>query len=82
LKRRPLYVTLDLDVLDPSYFPGTGAPEPMGVSVKELHEAVLSLKRFDIVGADVMELAPHYDPSHASSAVAAFFVRELLLLMG
>ena len=78
---RPLYVTLDLDVLDPACFPGTGAPEPMGVSVKELHEAVLSLDGFDIMGADVMELAPHYDPSHASSAVAAFFARELLLMM-
>jgi agmatinase len=77
----PLYVTLDLDVLDPSCFPGTGAPEPMGVSVRELHEAVVSLDGLDIVGADVMELAPHYDPSHASSAVAAFFARELLLLM-
>jgi agmatinase len=78
----PLYVTLDLDVLDPSCFPGTGAPEPMGVSVKELHAAVLSLDGYDIVGADVMELAPHYDTSHASSAVAAFFARELLLVMG
>jgi agmatinase len=78
----PLYITLDLDVLDPSCFPGTGAPEPMGVSVKELHEAVVSLDGLNIVGADVMELAPHYDPSHASSAVAAFFTRELLLMMG
>jgi agmatinase len=81
-KRPPLYVTLDLDVLDPAFFPGTGAPEPRGVSVKELHEAILSLDGFNIVGADVMELAPHYDPSHASSAVAAFFARELLLMMG
>jgi agmatinase len=54
----------------------------MGVSVKELHEAVVSLDGLNIVGADVMELAPHYDPSHASSAVAAFFTRELLLMMG
>jgi agmatinase len=81
-KRPPLYVTLDLDVLDPAFFPGTGAPEPMGVSVKELHESILSLDGFDIVGADVMELAPHYDPSHASSCVAAFFARELLIMMG
>jgi agmatinase len=82
MKMPTLYVTLDLDVLDPSCFPGTGAPEPVGVSVRELHEAVLSLDGLPIVGADVMELAPHYDPSHASSSVAAFFARELLLMMG
>ena len=81
-KDRPLYVTIDLDILDTAFFPGTGAPEPMGVSVKALHDALLRFKGFGIVGADVMELSPHYDTSRASSAVASFIVREMLLLMG
>lgn len=77
--KSPLYVTIDLDVLDPSVFAGTGTPEPGGVSFKELLEAVCSLSRCNIVGADVVELSPHYDVSGVSTASACKILRELML---
>lgn len=81
LGKVPVYVTVDLDVLDPSVFPGTGTPEPGGVTFKELHEALISLKHLNIVGADVVELSPHYDTTGASTACACKVLRELLLVM-
>ncbi len=79
LAGKPVYFSLDLDVLDPSVFCGTGTPEPGGVSFRELLEAVLRLHALNIVGCDVNELSPHYDQSGASTAVACKIVRELLL---
>lgn len=80
LKGKPVYFTIDLDVLDPSIFPGTGTPEPGGISFAALHEAVLAVgSSLRIVGADINELAPHYDPSGCSTAVACKVLRELLL---
>ncbi|MGL5435379.1 MAG: agmatinase [Lachnospiraceae bacterium] len=80
LKDRPVYLTIDLDVLDPSVFPGTGTPEAGGVTFMELlgaaTEACLQL---NIVGCDVNELCPVYDPSGVSTAVAGKIVRELLI---
>lgn len=75
----PVYVTVDLDVLDPGCFCGTGTPEPGGVSFSALLQALLALDALDIIGADVCELSPHYDPSGASTAAACKVVRELLL---
>ena len=74
-----MYFTLDLDVLDPSVFPGTGTPEAGGISFNELLDAIHSLKDLDIVGCDINELSPHYDISGASTAVACKILRELLL---
>ncbi len=83
LKGEPVYFTLDLDVLDPSVFPGTGTPEPGGVSFDELRRAaVLVCRNARIVGCDVNELCPHYDQSGVSTAVACKIVREMLLAMG
>lgn len=82
LKGIPVYFSLDLDVLDPSVFSGTGTPEPGGVSFKELHNAVLALKELNIVGADIVELSPHYDISGASTAAACKITREILLAIG
>ncbi|WBW98183.1 agmatinase [Oceanirhabdus sp. W0125-5] len=76
---RPVYVTIDLDVLDPSIFAGTGTPEPGGVSYKELQEAIIKLKKLNIVGSDVVELSPQYDVSGVSTAVACKVIRELVL---
>lgn len=76
---RPVYVSVDLDVLDPSVFPGTGTPEPGGVSFKELLEALKLLRGLRVVGADVMEFSPPYDPSGISAAAACKTVRELVL---
>ncbi|HPJ02659.1 MAG TPA: agmatinase [Candidatus Limiplasma sp.] len=81
LKGKPVYFTLDLDILDPAWFPGTGTPEPGGVSFTDLLSAVLKLHKVELVGCDVVELAPHYDPSGASTAVACKLVREILLQM-
>ena len=77
---RPVYFTLDLDVLDPSVFPGTGTPEPGGLSFDQLRQAVTQVcQKAQIVACDVNELAPHYDPSGVSTAVACKIVREMLL---
>lgn len=80
LKDKPVYFTLDLDVLDPSVFPGTGTPEPGGVSFEELRKAAtLVCSKLRIVGCDVNELSPHYDQSGVSTIVACKIVREMLL---
>lgn len=75
----PVYLTLDLDVLDPSIFPGTGTPEAGGATFTELLNALLQLHRVNVVGCDLVELSPHYDPSGASTAVACKLTREILL---
>lgn len=81
LKDKPIYFTLDLDVLDPSVFPGTGTPEPGGISFLELLQAVIKLGELNIVGCDVNELSPVYDQSGVSTAVACKIIRELLLTL-
>ncbi len=82
LKGKPVYFTLDLDVLDPSVFPGTGTPEPGGVSFDELRKAAtLVCEQGNIVGCDVNELSPHYDQSGVSTMVACKIVREMLLAL-
>jgi len=69
-----------LDILDPSVFPGTGTPEAGGVTFLQLLAAVLAVcDQLDIVGCDVNELCPIYDPSGVSTAVAGKIVRELLI---
>jgi len=81
IKDAPVYVSIDLDVLDPSIFPGTGTPEPGGVTFQELLAGIHGLQKARIVGADVVELSPHYDASGVSNVVAAKVVRELALVM-
>lgn len=79
LKGKPVYFSIDLDVLDPSVFPGTGTPEAGGVTFSELLRAILPAGNLQIVGMDLMELCPVYDPSGRSTAVACKTARELLL---
>lgn len=79
LKGKPVYFTIDLDVLDPSIFPGTGTPEAGGVSFLELLEAITKVMSLSIVALDMNELSPIYDPSGVSTAVACKILRELLL---
>ena len=79
LKGKPVYFTIDLDVLDPSVFPGTGTPEAGGVTFKELLDAILKVSKLNIVGMDVNELSPQYDQSGSSTATACKVLRELLL---
>ena len=75
----PVYLTVDLDCLDPSLFCGTGTPKAGGVRFTGLLDAVLAAAKTNIVGADVNELAPMLDASGASTAAACKVVREMLL---
>ena len=80
LAGKPIYSTIDLDVLDPSIFPGTGTPEAGGVGFNDLLNAISTVcDNCRIVAADVNELCPTYDQSGVSTAVACKVVRELLL---
>lgn len=81
LKDKSIFITVDLDVLDTSIMPGTGTPEVGGLDFKELVAWFKYLSKFNIVGADVVELAPDYDSSGASTAVATKVIRELLMTM-
>lgn len=82
IKNKPVYITIDLDVLDPSVFPGTGTPEAGGMQYKELLWAFDQFEKLNhIVGADIVELSPYLDPSGASNAVAAKSLRELVLVL-
>lgn len=75
----PVYFTVDLDVLDPSVFPGTGTPEPGGVDFLTLMRAVTNVcGRVNLIGCDVNELCPPCDPTGASTAVACKIIREML----
>ena len=79
---RPVYLTVDLDVLDPSVLPGTGTPEAGGISFDELRRAVTAVcQNCCVIGLDVVELSPPYDASGVSTAVAGKLVRELLLAL-
>ena len=82
LKGKNVYFTIDLDVLDPSVFPGTGTPEAGGVTFEQLRKALtLVCSTLNIVGCDVNELSPVYDQSGVSTAVACKVIREMLLAM-
>jgi agmatinase len=75
----PLYVTIDVDVLDPSEAPGTGAPEPCGLRAAELIEIVRLLEACQVVGVDLMEVAQAFDPSGRTGITASWILREALL---
>jgi len=81
IRGRPIYLTVDLDWFDPAVMPGTGTPEPGGFTWPDFAELVEELQHQNLVGADVVELAPHLDPSGISSVLAAKVTRSLLLLM-
>jgi agmatinase len=82
LRGVPVYLTVDLDILDPSEFPGTGTPEAGGVSFEELLEAAITVcEKLNVVACDVNELSPPCDSTGISAAAASKFVRELLLAL-
>lgn len=86
IQDRPCYLTLDLDVLDPSCLPGTGYPVPGGWTYQELehflHSLARSTTRGGLLGADVVELNPGLDASNTSTITAAYVIREILLILG
>jgi agmatinase len=79
---KQIYITVDLDILDPSIFPGTGSPEPGGVNIWELTHCLEHFKDCEIVGIDFMELNPMVDPTGNSAIVAAKVVRDTILALG
>lgn len=81
LKNKKIFLTIDVDVLDPSVLPGTGTPEAGGFTYCELLSWIKELRNYDIVGADVVELAPDYDRSEVSTAVCAKIIRDVLMIL-
>lgn len=79
--KNPVYITIDLDVLDPSVFPGTGTQEPGGITFKEMIEGLMNFRELNIVGADIVELAPNLDTSGISTACACKVIREMALII-
>jgi agmatinase len=78
---RPLYVSIDIDVLDPAHAPGTGTPEAGGLTSRELLAILRGLRGAKLVGADVVEVAPAYDHSQITAVAAAHVAYELISLM-
>lgn len=83
LDGKNIYLTIDLDVLDPSIFPGTGTPEPGGITYKEFESIFKILKNSNInlVGCDIVELSPDYDNTSVSTVTACKILRELTLVI-
>ncbi|MXQ53032.1 agmatinase [Shimazuella alba] len=81
LAGRPVYITIDIDVLDPAHAPGTGTPEPGGITTRELLSSIHAIAKSDVevVGADLVEIAPAYDPTEKTPITAAKIIREMLL---
>ncbi|MBA2175231.1 agmatinase [Halobacillus locisalis] len=81
LAGRPVYVTIDIDVLDPAFAPGTGTAEAGGITSKELLGSIHAIagSEVDVVGADLVEVAPAYDSTEKTPIAASKFVREMLL---
>ncbi|WP_370296610.1 agmatinase [Rossellomorea marisflavi] len=81
LAGRPVYVTIDIDVLDPAHAPGTGTVDAGGITSKELLASIHEIARSEVnvVGADLVEVAPIYDPSEQTANTASKLIREMLL---
>jgi agmatinase len=78
-REAPVFVSVDMDVLDPSILPGTGNPEPGGPTYREMRDALLALKGARIVGIDFVEVSPAIDTSGLSPIVAAELARDAML---
>ena len=80
-KKFPIYLTIDLDWFDPSLVSGTGTPEPGGFFWHDFEKVILTIKKLNIVGADIVELSPDIDPSGVSSVVASKIARSLIMTL-
>lgn len=78
---KPLYISIDIDVLDPSHAPGTGTPEAGGLTSRELLRALRGIADLNLVGADVVEVAPAYDHAQITTVAASHVVYELITAM-
>lgn len=81
VQNRPVYISIDIDVLDPAHAPGTGTPEAGGLTSRELLSVIRSFSSFNIVGADVVEVAPAYDAAGITGIAASHVIFELLSAM-
>lgn len=81
LEQRPTYVSIDIDAIDPADAPGTGNPEPEGIPARDLLAFVRRLGSLRVVGLDVVEVSPPYDPSGRTAVLAATIVREAILAL-
>ena len=79
LRNKPVYITLDLDVIDPSLLPGVGTPEPGGFTFQEFISLLKKLQTLHVIGFDIVELTPDYDPTQVSSITASVILREMIL---
>ena len=79
---RPLYLSIDIDVLDPSAAPGTGTPEPPGPTSRELFRFLYGLRGLNLVGFDVNEILPGVDPAGITAVTGAKLIRETCILFG
>lgn len=79
LRNQPIYVTVDLDVIDPGLIPGVGTPEPGGFTFQEFISLLRELQTLHVIGFDLVELTPDYDPTQISSVTASVILREMIL---
>ena len=77
----PVYVSIDIDVLDPAFAPGTGTPEIGGMTSRELVAVLRGMRALNIVGADIVEVAPAYDHAEVTAVAAANLAYELISIM-
>jgi agmatinase len=80
LSNRPVYVTLDLDVFDPGLLPGVGTPEPGGITFQQFIFLLKGLQSLNVIGFDIVELTPDYDPTQISAVTASVILREMILV--
>lgn len=78
---RPLYISVDIDVLDPAHAPGTGTPEAGGMTSRELMEIIRGLRGMNLIGADVVEVAPAYDHADITGVAGSHVAYELVTLL-
>jgi agmatinase len=79
LRNKPVYITLDLDVMDPNLLPGVGTPEPGGLTFQGFISLIQKLQALHVIGFDIVELTPDYDPTQVSSVTASVILREMIL---
>ncbi|WP_258359638.1 agmatinase [Moorella sulfitireducens (nom. illeg.)] len=79
LVSRPLYISIDIDVVDPAFAPGTGTPEPGGCTPREILQAIYLLRRARVVAFDLVEVCPAYDQADITAILAAKIIREAIL---
>ncbi len=79
LRNQPVYITLDLDVMDPSFLSGVGTPEPGGLTFQEFISLLKRLQTLHVIGFDIVELTPDYDLTQVSSVTASVILREMIL---